>query len=106
MAEALDTSVKRCLWCLKPIAGGANRKYCSDKCRQSAYRWRKKGSPTPVYGNGSLPGMSGEDAAMYLTELKSVLARMSALKGRGDPIGDACASAAALIEDDLMEMGL
>lgn len=99
-------SQKRCLWCLKPIENGTSRKYCSDKCRQSAYRWRKKGSPEPVYGHAALYGMSGEDAAQYLVELKASLARMAALKGRGDAMGDACASLAAEMGDILKEYGL
>lgn len=106
MEQPLDLSVKHCLWCLKPIQGTSSRKYCSDKCRQSAYRFRKKGSPAPVYGVGGTSGMSGEDAAVYIAELKTTLARMAALKGRGDALGDACASAAAVLKDDLEEMGL
>lgn len=106
MKQPIDLSVKRCLWCLKPMQGPPSRKYCSDKCRQSAYRFRKKGSPQPLYGVGGTAGMSGEDAAMYVTELKAVLARMAALKGRGDALGDACASAAAVLKDALGEMGL
>lgn len=88
------------------MEGAPNRKYCSDKCRQSAYRFRKKGSPEPVYGVGGTEGMSGEDAATYITELKTTLARMAALRGRGDSLGDACASAAAVLKDDLKRMGL
>lgn len=106
MADRFDISTKRCLWCLKPMDGTSKKRYCSDKCRQSAYRWRKKGSPAPVFGDGSLRGMSGEDAAEYLTELKAVLCRMAALKGRGDAIGDACSSLAAAVSDQLREMGL
>lgn len=101
-----DLSVKRCLWCLKPIENRPNRKYCSQKCRKAAYRWRLKGSPAPVFGQATPSGMTGEDAARYLVELKGVVARMAALRGRGDAMGDACAAAATVIEDELKELGL
>lgn len=99
-------SSKRCLWCLKPIDTASRRKYCSDKCKMAAYRWRQKGSPAPVFGQATACGMTGEDAARYLVELKGVVARMAALRGRGDALGDACASAAVAIEDELEELGL
>lgn len=105
MADSLGFGGRRCLWCLKPLTDG-RRKYCSNKCRQAAYRWRQKGSPEPVYGEARSGYMSAEYAAQNLVELKASLARMAALKGRGDPFGDACASAARVLEDDLREMGL
>lgn len=83
-----------------------NRKYCCDKCRLQAYYWNHKRKSENEYGPVTPSGMSGEDAAQYLVQIKSIVARMGALRGRGDEFGDRCASAAVMIEDDLKEMGL
>lgn len=91
---------------MQPLPVGSRKKYCSGKCRQSAYRWRQAGAHEPVYGNGELRSVSAEDAAAYLAEIKAAAARMAALRGRGDAFGDACAAIGKIVEDDLRELGL
>jgi hypothetical protein len=38
--------VRRCAWCRRPVTGRPDRRYCTNTCRQMAYRQRAGMSPS------------------------------------------------------------
>lgn len=76
----------RCLWCDVEISGRSDSKYCSRKCRQSAWRTRWYSSPLKVstgyqrlsfaYADPPYPGLAGRYYKCNEVDHKALIRRL------------------------------
>lgn len=107
----MANQIRECLHCHREfLASRANNVYCSNRCRQAAYRLRHRGrilSPGPAPAAPPPRNVSTDDVALAVVSIRGALAVLGAGRITGKPgVRELCESLERGILAALEEVGL